>query len=408
MVNILVVDDCPEKLQNISRLLEPFVGENVSVVKCNDINSAKRELKNNNFDIMILDIYLPQTFGDTVMQNGGMKLLNEIKKSRFYSYPRYVISVSRYKESTEIFKESEGNIHTAIVYDTTTSAWEEKLTGCLEAAISVVCNSVIHRIYNYDIAVICALKEEIEFITEIIENVEKIPVDYDDDIYYSGHFMKDEKKIRIVFSIPNQMGMVATTSLATKIINNFAPRYLVMTGITGGTKEDKMNFGDVIVASKSWDYRAGKDTRNEGVAHHLNTINQYSIDTTLLSYCRQLAENTTELRGIKDSFKHGDKPDSELKLLIGPVVSGASVVTDPDIVKDILDNQDRNILGIEMEIYGMYYAANWAMKPRPMFIAMKSVSDFANSDKGDKYHKYASYTSAKVFEVLAKNYFNYS
>ena len=55
----------------------------------------------------------------------------------------------------------------------------------------------------------------------------------------------------------------------------------------------------------------------------------------------------------------------------------------------------------------MYYAASWAMKPRPRFIAMKGVSDFANSDKGDKYHAYASYTSAKMFEVLATQYFEY-
>ena len=65
------------------------------------------------------------------------------------------------------------------------------------------------------------------------------------------------------------------------------------------------------------------------------------------------------------------------------------------------------MLGIEMEIYGMYYAANWAMNPKPKYIAMKAVSDFADSDKGDEFHNYASYTSAKVFEVLAKEYFTY-
>ena len=36
-----------------------------------------------------------------------------------------------------------------------------------------------------------------------------------------------------------------------------------------------------------------------------------------------------------------------------------------------------------------------------------AVSDFADSQKGDQYHKYASYTSAKVFEILAKQYFEY-
>ena len=219
--------------------------------------------------------------------------------------------------------------------------------------------------------------------------------------------MKDDKKIRVVISYANQMGMVAATSLTTKIINNFTPKYMVMTGITGGTKPDKMNFGDVIVALSSWDYRAGKDIRKEDQAKHLNTINTIDIDTNMISYCRHLAEDTNTLNAIKESFTEGDKPEEDLQLLLGPVVSGASVVTDPQIVQDVLNNQHREVLGIEMEIYGMYYASSWALKPHPKIIAVKGVSDFADSDKGDKYHAYASYTSAKVFEVLAKNYFEY-
>lgn len=125
-----------------------------------------------------------------------------------------------------------------------------KLRDCLDTAISIISNTVVHRLYNYDIAVICALREEFDVIKESLKEVKKEKVDYDDDIYYTGYFMKKQKKIRVVISFANQMGMVATTSLTTKMINNFAPRYMVMTGITGGTKPNKMNFGDVIVASQ--------------------------------------------------------------------------------------------------------------------------------------------------------------
>ena len=93
--------------------------------------------------------------------------------------------------------------------------------------------------------------------------------------------------------------------------------------------------------------------------------------------------------------------------MFGSVVSGAAVVTDSEIVKDILKEQSRDILAVEMEIYGMYYAANWAIKPRPRYLALKSISDFADEKKSDDYHQYASYTSAKIFEILAKEYFEY-
>lgn len=407
MINILLVEDHPEKIKNIVKVVTPLLGEEIVLNRANDINTAKNILRKKNIDIMILDIYLPQIYGDDILQDGGITLLKTLKKSKTYSYPRYVISVSGYEDSTKVFETSEGNIHKAIYYDPTDNQWEIILQQCLDTAIAIISNTVVHRLYDYDIAVICALKEERDAVKKFLLDVKVLKIDYDNDIYYVGYFMKDDKKIRVVISYANQMGMVAATSLTTKIINNFAPKYMVMTGITGGTKPDKMNFGDVIVALRSWDYRAGKDIRKEEQAKHLNTINAIDIDTSMISYCRCLAEDTNTLNAIKESFTEGDKPEEDLQLLLGPVVSGASVVTDPQIVQDVLDNQHREVLGIEMEIYGMYYASSWALKPHPRIIAVKGVSDFADSDKGDKYHAYASYTSAKVFEVLAKNYFEY-
>ena len=407
MINILLVEDNPDKIKNIVKIITPFLGEEIVLERANDINSAKNILRKKNIDIMILDIYLPQIYGDDIQQDGGIALLKTLRKSKTYSYPRYVISVSSYEDSTKVFEVSEGNIHKAIYYEQTNNQWEIMLQQCLDTAIAIISNTFVHRLYDYDIAVICALKEEGDVIKESLKNVEVVKVDYDDDMYYAGYFMKNDKKIRVVISYANQMGMVAATSLATKMINNFAPKYMVMTGITGGTKPDKMNCGDVIVAVRSWDYRAGKDIRKKDKAKHLNTINAIDIDTSMISYCRCLAEDTNTLKSIKESFTEGDKPEEDLQLLLGPVVSGASVVTDPQIVQDVLENQHREVLGIEMEIYGMYYASSWALKPHPRIVAMKGVSDFADSDKGDKYHAYASYTSAKVFEILAKNYFEY-
>lgn len=409
MINILIVDDVSNKAQEIIRVLEDVKTENVSIETAQDINGAKRKLREKNIDIMILDICLPRTFGTEALQDGGVKLLKEIREGRssVYSYPQYVISLSEFKESTEEFSTTEGVIHTAINYNATEEAWEKELVDKVSVAIAIISNTNQRRAYDYDIAVICALKEEADFISSMLQNVRPLSVDYDNDIYKEGYFEKEDKKIRVVFSYANQMGMVAIVALTSKIISNFTPKYLVMTGIAGGTKTGKMNFGDVLVASKSWDYRAGKDVVNEKGQHHLNTIDQQSISTKMISYCRHLSEDREVLRSIKDQFVQGEKPDTELNILIGPVVSGASVVTDSTIVDDVLNNQDRNVLGIEMEIYGMYYTANWSYEPRPEFIALKSVSDFADSNKGDTYHKYASYTSAKVFEVLAKEYFEF-
>lgn len=407
MIRILLVDDNAEKIKNISGIIQPFLSDDTVLDKANDINSAKRVLKEKNVDIMILDIHLPQTFGDELKKDGGILLLEMVRKSPFFSYPKYVISVSEFEESKKLFEEGEGNIHKAIYYNPADNKWERDLTVYLETSIAILSNKVVRRVYDYDIAVICALKEEINIIKEILVDVSKINIPYDNEFYYSGYFMRNDRKVRVVLSFARQMGMVAASALTTKLINNFTPRYLMMTGITGGTKPDKMNYGDIIVALRSWDYRAGKDIRKGKASIHLNSLNDRIADNKLIEYCRNIQEDISALRNIKDSFKYGIKPDSELKMFIGPVVSGASVVTDPEIVADVLENQDRDVLGIEMEIYGVYYAASWAIEPQPKFIALKAVSDFADSNKGDIYHSYASFTSAKAFEILAQQYLEY-
>lgn len=406
MINILLVENEPDKIRNISAIVDPFLGDEVIFFKANDINNAKKVLKDKIIDIMILDLYLPRTFGDEDQPDGGIRLLDEVRKSSFFTYPKYVISLSRYKDATEIFRQSSGGIHRAIFYDTTSNEWEKELSSCLEIAITILSNNIVHRRFYYDVAVICALEEEITIIKEILTDLKKIEVPYDNEIYYAGYFLKEGRKVKVVLSHARQMGMVAATGLATKIINNFIPKYLVMTGITGGTRPDETGFGDVIAATYSWDYRSGKDKREDGVPMHVNAPKPCHADNSVLDYCRHIQEDKEVLYNICSSFK-GESPGPNLKLVIGPVASGASVVTDPQIVDDIKNNQDRDVLGIEMEIYGVYYAANWAIEPKPKVIALKSISDFADSDKGDLYHPYASYTSAKVFEILAREYFEY-
>lgn len=196
MVNILIVDDEQTKRCEIYRVLSPYISDEVEVKTAGNINEAKRQLREKNYDIMILDIRLPRTeCGDTLV-DGGIKLLKEIKESRTMSffYPRYVISLSEHKDSTKIFSKSEGVIHTAIDYNASTTDWEQELAVRIESAIAIATNTVIRRAYDYDIAVICALKEEIDIIAEGLQGVKEIQMEYDDDIYHTGYFEKRKKK----------------------------------------------------------------------------------------------------------------------------------------------------------------------------------------------------------------------
>ncbi|MFZ1220509.1 MAG: hypothetical protein WAO00_14540 [Chthoniobacterales bacterium] len=90
----------------------------------------------------------------------------------------------------------------------------------------------------------------------------------------------------------------------------------------------------------------------------------------------------------------GAKPSSRLKMMLGPVGSGSSVIANPSIIAELQSHQ-RKLVGIEMETYGVFYAARNATIQTPSAISIKSVSDFADAQKGDEFRAYAAFTSAR-------------
>ncbi len=80
-----------------------------------------------------------------------------------------------------------------------------------------------------------------------------------------------------------------------------------------------------------------------------------------------------------------------------------SGLEDP-IIGSSIKKQRRNLLGIEMEIYGMMLAVETLPDPQPIAIVFKSVCDYVNPNKNDKWQKYAAYTSALFLYEFIKKY----
>jgi len=406
MIKILVIDDNNEKKNDIIKVINAIcIGrEDVKIITVSFAIDVKLILEKTTIDIMVLDICLPFRPGDDLKMDCGIKLLNEINGSDKYTYPRYVIALSEHEKLTKKFSLAAGIIHTSIFYNPLSNEWSIRLSECIKTAVSIMTNNIIKRSFDYDIAVICALPEEIDLVKQSLSDVTEFNLPDDDYIFFKGYFMKEDKKIRVVMTQATHMGMVPAAALTTRLIYNFVPRYIVMTGIAAGIK-GKVNMGDAVVAEYVWDYGAGKDTVEGENAVHKNTIEQIPLDTKVSNMVRRLLLDTSSLAEIKKQFI-GAKPEYELKLHMGAVASGAAVIANSEKVKGIQE-QVRNVIAIEMEVFGVYYAARWAISPQPKYLAIKSICDFADEKKDDDYHYYASYTSAKVFEKLAKDYFTY-
>ena len=57
-----------------------------------------------------------------------------------------------------------------------------------------------------------------------------------------------------------------------------------------------------------------------------------------------------------------------------------------------------------METYAIFDAAVDSPAPRPVAFSLKSVSDFADSEKTDQFQRYTAYTSARCLQWLAEEH----
>ena len=194
------------------------------------------------------------------------------------------------------------------------------------------------------------------------------------------------------------MGMTAACVTACKVIERWRPRFLVMTGMAAGTRKEQ-NYGDILIAEAAYDYGSGKITDTEsGERIFTPSYNQLRVDAALYALLQRWERDQLHTDAIGRAWYTEKQPPP--RLIIGLLASGAAVVQSQVLVEDIL-NKSRKVVGLDMEAYGIFHAAHLATSPRPKVLIVKSVSDFADKRKDDKWQQYAAFTSARfVYEFF--------
>ncbi len=90
--------------------------------------------------------------------------------------------------------------------------------------------------YLYDVAIVTAVDIEEESVLKLYDNWKEIVLSDGDQVYYETSFIKDGVNRHVITAKQNEMGMTAASHLASKIINEFRPRYLIMTGIAAARR----------------------------------------------------------------------------------------------------------------------------------------------------------------------------
>ena len=246
--------------------------------------------------------------------------------------------------------------------------------------------------YKTDVALMSVTNTEFAAVT-YFHNWRAKLLEGDDQIYDVATFERDGKKRTLVHAKLGEMGMTAAAATAMKLIYEFRPKYLIMVGIAAGVALDEVTeqmYGDVVVPDVVWNYSAGKFVSPDqaditfGDLGFLPRSTYAMIPEEVIPYIRE-AMNSEE---------------NQCHVHLGPMAGGSTVVANRKVLEKQVHSQLRTTAGLDMESYAVVYAANHATKPQPVPLIIKSVCDFANSEKSDDFQKFAAYTSCEFAKLL--------
>ena len=178
-----------------------------------------------------------------------------------------------------------------------------------------------------------------------------------------------------------------------------------MIGICGGIK-GSVEITDVIIASSSWDYGSGKikPKTAETTYYELEpSPNQISINASIGSEIRTykeeiVSEIINEWKAIRP-----EKPISP-HVHLSPMPSGAAVICDEKVFSELIRPQHRKCVGLDMETYGVYFAATHCSRNPIEFLSIKSVSDFADIEKNDGFHYACCFISSNFLKKFLERH----
>lgn len=405
-MKILIVEDDTAKLQKILTCLTSLVA--IALSDIDDVRdglSAREQLKHSKYDLLIIDIAIPDRRDREAQANGGVELLEDIAEQSDYIVPDHIIGLSAFEElvqaSHEVFARRDWHV---IHYDPASEAWQMQIKAKAEHLIAAT-RSKQHAEPDYesDIAIVCALREpELTAIRDLPWEWQAIRTALDHVTYFKGRFTSSQGRAGIAYAAAApKMGMAPAAALAMKMICLFRPRFVAMAGIAAGVRGEA-NLGDIVIADQCWDYGSGKHDTENGKPVFRIAPSPCVIDPAVRSHFDEMSTDHAWLSTVWNSWR-GVRPAEHLLLRLGPMASGAAVVADSNMTASV-SGQNRKLLAVEMEAYGVLSAVEQSPVPRPMGFVAKSVCDFADEAKNDRYQSYAAYTSANAIARFVERY----
>lgn len=404
-MRILIADDCKSRYKNLLAKLAEIGVQRSSIVLVASADEAQTQLELHYYDLLVLDIVLPlyETDDDGSHEN-SLAILHRINNDTTIYKPGKVIGITADLAAAGAAKETFSDFTWSIInYSQIDNEWQQRIINCVNYILQEK-QARPQEIPNQnaiDVVVICALE------TPEFEELMKLPWEWtasrpihDHMFVRDGCFVSKGRKITVSAAFTSRMGMVETALKTSIAITQLRPKLIVMTGICAGVPT-KSKLGDVIFAEFAWDFQNGKWVREGQRTKFFISPHQIPATYAIKALMEVMRSDTKFLDSLSSAFSKDCPYNTRIK--IGPMASGSAVLADGKTIKEIQQRQQRDVYGVEMEIYGLYAAA-YTSSPLMRFFALKGVCDHADPEKHDEAQRYAAFASARILQKLLEDH----
>lgn len=174
-MKILIVEDNDIKRDIIINDIKEKYSDTIIEIS-NNTMSAKEQLRNNSYDILILDLNLPNFEGEECEDESGMLLFKEINRSsKLYNKPADIIIMTAYDNLKEKYEEEiQKGLFSIIKFDSSEEEWKEKLNNRLQYRYEYEKNSGKEELSNEKLIFISHSSEDIDYVKEFVNLLETL------------------------------------------------------------------------------------------------------------------------------------------------------------------------------------------------------------------------------------------
>lgn len=254
-----------------------------------------------------------------------------------------------------------------------------------------------------NIGVITALQSELDALIKLATTHEKIVYNR---TYHKLKFVTPTKTFYVVGHTLDQMGIAAMAVASMELINIFSLKYLALLGIAAGSDSNSQHLGNILVPTAVYNYESGKyfeEQRMFGLIPNKvvfkSDFKSYDIDTDIIQKIR-----ACDTPAIVDAIQNDwpIKQKNKLKVHFGNFACGSAVIASEIKIKEIEKSIARKYIGLDMETFASAAISRIKTKPEPKLFVIKSITDFADKQKSDTAHEYASFTASKFFLAVCE------